>query len=90
MGVRLIDANALTEVVEKIKWYHIDNGKLICGANSEWSEPLYKAEDIYSAIANAPTVKPVWCDECEKALTCEKRKNTEIDGCYEGIKVGDT
>ena len=33
--------------------------------------------------------KVVWCDECEKAMSCEKRKNTEIDGCYNGIKVGE-
>ena len=35
--------------------------------------------------------KVVWCDECEKAMSCEKRKvSEEIDGCYDGIKVGDT
>lgn len=35
--------------------------------------------------------KVVYCDSCEKAMECEKRKvNDEIDGCYDGIKVGDT
>ena len=37
-------------------------------------------------------IKPcvTYCDSCEKAMSCERRKNTEIDGCYDGIKVGDT
>lgn len=35
--------------------------------------------------------KIVFCEECEKALTCEKWKaNEEIDACYDGIKGGDT
>ena len=35
--------------------------------------------------------KIVWCDECEIAWECEKRKvNDDLCGCYEGKKVGDT
>ena len=34
--------------------------------------------------------KLVYCDECEKAMECNKWRDDErICGCYEGIKVGD-
>ena len=57
---RLIDANALTDVVEHIDWYHISlQGTLAKGANSQLHTPLYKADDIYKAIGNAPTVDAV-------------------------------
>ena len=57
---RLIDANALTDVVEHIDWYHISlQGTLAKGANSQLHTPLYKADDIYQAINDAPTVDAV-------------------------------
>ena len=57
---RLIDANALTDVVEHIDWYHVSvKGNLIQGANSEFDTPLYKADDIYEALEKAPTVDAV-------------------------------
>ena len=57
---RLIDANALMDTVEGVNWYHIDKmGYLAKGANSQDHTPIYKAEDIYSAIRNAPTVDAV-------------------------------
>ena len=57
---RLIDANALMDTVEGINWYHIDKlGYLASGANSQEHTPIYKAEDIYNAIKNAPTVDAV-------------------------------
>lgn len=54
-----IDREALRDAVESIDWYSVLEGKLTTGANSE--NALYKANDIYSAIENAPTadVAPV-------------------------------
>lgn len=57
---RLIKANELMATVEGINWYHIDKlGYLSDGANSQYHTPIYKAEDIYNAIKNAPTVDAV-------------------------------
>ncbi len=57
---RLIDAYALMDTVEGVNWYHIDKlGYLANGANSQDHTPIYKAEDIYNAIRNAPTVDAV-------------------------------
>lgn len=47
-----IEREALRDSVESIDWYSVYRGKLITGANSE--NALYKANDIYSAIDNAP------------------------------------
>ena len=54
-----IEREALRDSVESIDWYSVYRGKLITGANSE--NALYKANDIYSAIDNAPAadVAPV-------------------------------
>lgn len=54
-----IEREALRDSVESIDWYSVYRGKLITGANSE--NALYKANDIYSAIDNAPSadVAPV-------------------------------
>lgn len=60
MSKRLIDANALMNTVEGANWYHIDKlGYLADGANSQDHNPIYKADDIYNAIRNAPTVDAV-------------------------------
>ena len=53
--MRLIDADKLKEVIERITWYNIHNGKLVEGSNSKL-DSLYKANDIYGAIDNAPTI----------------------------------
>lgn len=47
-----IEREALRDSVESIDWYSVYRGKLTTGANSE--NALYKANDIYSAIDNAP------------------------------------
>lgn len=54
-----IEREALRDSVESIDWYSVYRGKLTTGANSE--NALYKANDIYSAIDNAPAadVTPV-------------------------------
>ena len=57
---RLIDGYALVDVIEDTDWYHVnEKGELVDGANSAHNTPLYKASDIYQAIANAPTVDAV-------------------------------
>ena len=55
-----IDREALRNSVESIDWYSVFRGKLTAGAKSS-ENPFYKANDIYSAIDNAPTadVAPV-------------------------------
>ena len=55
-----IERKALLASVESIDWYSVNRGKLTTGAKSS-ENALYKANDIYSAIDNAPTadVAPV-------------------------------
>ena len=55
-----IKREALRDSVELIDWYSVRRGELITGAESS-ENALYKANDIYSAINNAPTadVAPV-------------------------------
>lgn len=55
-----INREALRDSVESIDWYSVRRGELTTGAKSS-ENALYKANDIYSAIDNAPTadVAPV-------------------------------
>ena len=55
-----INREALRDSVELIDWYSVRRGELLTGAESS-ENALYKANDIYSAINNAPTadVAPV-------------------------------
>lgn len=55
---RLIDADRLTDAIDEIDWYHLNNGKMVHGANSDIDQPWYKSDDIYKAIKDAPTVEP--------------------------------
>ncbi len=58
MNNDLISREALNETLDKITWYHINpHGELTEGAHDD-DDALYKAEDIYKAIDNAPTVEP--------------------------------
>jgi hypothetical protein len=70
---RLIDANALTDEIEKTDWYHINKlGELAIGANSELHTPLFKADDIFKALNQASTVdavEVVRCKECKYRCT---------------------
>ena len=49
-----IEREALRDSVESIDWYSVRRGELTTGAESS-ENALYKANDIYSAIDNAPT-----------------------------------
>ena len=83
---RLVDADELKESIEKITWYHINKlGELVEGANSSLN-PLYRADDIYKAIDNAPTVD---CIEVERAkeLIEEGYQKGHIDGVLQGEKL---
>ena len=55
-----INREALRDSVESIDWYSVRRGELATGAESS-ENALYKANDIYSAIDNAPSadVAPV-------------------------------
>ena len=62
-----IEREALRDSVESIDWYSVRRGELTTGAESS-ENALYKANDIYSAIDNAPTadVAPVVrCKDCK-------------------------
>ena len=55
--IDLIDRDALRSAIEDTDWYHVaDNGKLVSGANSLKHTPLYKADDVFNAIFDAPSV----------------------------------
>lgn len=55
--MRLIDANALTDAIERTDWYHnSEQGNMVHGAvygDNAW----YKAEDIYKALEDAHTIE---------------------------------
>ena len=62
-----IERDALRDAVESIDWYSVYKGKLTAGAPSS-ANALYKANDIYSAIYNAPAadvVTVVRCNDCK-------------------------
>lgn len=84
-----IEREALLESVESIDWYSVYKGKLTAGANSE--NALYKANDIHSAIDNAPTanVAPVRHGRWVKSnyhgfLCCSECKDVYIDKTWLG------
>lgn len=69
MNDDLIYRSALIEKIESTDWYHIsESGNLEKGANSELDTPLFKADDIFTALENAPAVDavvPVRCRDCK-------------------------
>ena len=72
---RLIDANALSDTIEHIDWYHINKkGHLSHGANSQLHTPLYKADDIYKALDEAPTVDAVEVVRCKDCVYYQEGK----------------
>ncbi len=53
----LIDADALTNVIEDITWYHQNKNKdMVEGANSDEEQAWHREQDIYAAIEDAPTI----------------------------------
>lgn len=78
MNDDLISRSVLIEKIESTDWYHIsESGNLAKGANSELHTPLFKADDIFTALENAhaaDAVIPVRCRDCK-----HYRKNLEND-----------
>ena len=78
-------------------WFnHIDKG---CLKARHGDYVLYKVDYLLDNLAREVNImesarrmnKITYCDECEKAMDCDKwKKDERICGCYEGIKVGDT
>ena len=78
--MRLIDADALTDAVEGITWYHINSqGKMVSGARSDM-EAWYKAQDIYNAIESAPTIDAVKVVRCKECKYCFNGQCWKFDG----------
>lgn len=45
----------LLDVIDDTDWYHIYNGEIVHGANSDdGDDPLYKIDEIIEAIKNLP------------------------------------
>ena len=81
MNNDLISREALKETIDCIDWYHINPcGELTEGALCN-GEALYKAEDIYKAIDNAPTVPQIniLCENAdEKAIADMKEELQKV------------
>lgn len=72
--MRLIDADALTAAIEDTDWYHVSlRGNLVYGAGL-YDNPLYKADDIYQALKDAPTVDAVPVVRCKDCKYAERLK----------------
>ena len=84
-----INREALRDSVESIDWYSVRRGELITGAESS-ENALYKANDIYSAIDNAPTadVAPVrhgrWIER--KSLHADGGISAKCSVCYKNVQ----
>ncbi len=86
-NVRLTDIDILTNIIEDTDWYHINkNGELVLGANSVDDVPLYKAEDIYRVLENAPIADSVrhgyWEDFADKHDKRAKRHDFRCSICH--------
>jgi hypothetical protein len=68
---RYTNTDLLTEQIEGTTWYHIGgNGKLCEGANSKNDMPLFKADDIFKVLLDAPAadvVEVVRCKDCKRS-----------------------
>lgn len=72
MNNDLISRSALLEKIESTAWYHIsESGNLAEGANSKLHTPLFKADDIFSTVKNAPAVDAVEVVRCKDCTFCK-------------------
>lgn len=56
---KLIYADDAIEAIEEITWYHQNiNNEMVRGANSSEDQAWYKAEDVYEALEQLPSVQP--------------------------------
>lgn len=54
----IISRQAAIDALESTRWYHINDGELVLGANSKLEPPLYKAEDVYKVIKTVSSTQP--------------------------------
>ena len=75
-----IEREALIDAVESTDWYHISmQGKLVHGAISD-GHALYKADDIFKVLADAPTIDAVPVVRCQNCIHAEPLdRNCEIN-----------
>ena len=79
-----IEREELLVSVESIDWYSVHRGKLTTGAKSS-ENALYKANDIYAAIYNAPATDVAtvahgrWNDGDPYCPICRKDKFRGLD-----------
>lgn len=99
MSRRLVDIDELTDTIEGTQWYHVNvEGKLTRGANSQIDIPLFKANDIFNALKDAPVVSAVEvvrCKDCEHYLVTGKcnldwYSHKPDDYCSDGERRTDT
>lgn len=90
---RLIDADALSDAIELIDWYHQNKNKdMVEGANSDEEQAWYREQDIYAAIEDAPTIIEAEpdCATCPvkgKACKVFYRDKGDLSVCRELRKV---
>ena len=59
MSEDLIRRSDAIEAIENTDWYHQNRNKdMVSGANSDEHQAWYKADDIYKALEDAPTIEP--------------------------------
>ena len=77
-----IERESLRNSVESIDWYSVYKGKLTAGAPSS-ANALYKANDIYSAIDNAPAadVAEVVHGRWEVVVGSDGKEHMVCTGC---------
>lgn len=58
MSEDLIRRSDAIEAIENTDWYHQNRNKdMVSGANSDEHQAWYKADDIYKALEDAPTIE---------------------------------
>ena len=75
-----IEREALRDSVDSIDWYSVYKGKLTAGSPSS-ANALYKANEIYSAIDNAPAADVVTVVRCKDCKHWQK----DFAGCTEFV-----
>ena len=100
MSNDLISRHEVTDTLEGVDWYHInDKGEMVQGSSSE-HESWYRHDDIFKAIEAIPSAEPVhgeWvqispariyeCSKCgQNVMTDDIESYKFCHGC--GAKMG--
>lgn len=82
--MRLIDADALADVIEGTDWYHLTEiGTMAHGAVSG-DNAWFREGDIFKALAEAPTIDAVpvvRCRDCVNGELCLNAQGSEYVVC---------